>query len=301
MDTIVSAPVARPKTHTRTRTTRRSMASIWAMLVIGMLATIVALLAQAPAPVHAGSHKFQALSCSSSSSCNPKYLEFCDKSRGEGVCALSQCSIESSDLSCRRYNETTYCDTNLSCVQRLPEGSSCPINLQSDNNWPCQVGLFCDPYTKKCITPLTFFEAHEGLVIGVGFCALLLITLITIWVSCCCCGCCRGCCRDSQGRNTCCLDSKGRNACCADGCCNERYVRGEVKENESVPPAAAADAAVAYPQPPLSPPPYTQPASASAKEAGLPTSDMAASSSSPSAGGGVTAPLYMPADSKKPL
>ncbi|KAJ3352414.1 hypothetical protein GGF32_003766 [Allomyces javanicus] len=146
--------------------------------------------------------------------------------------------------------------------------------------------------------------AHEGLVIGVGLCALVLITLITIWVSCCCCGCCRGCCRDSQGRNTCCLDSKGRNACCVDGCCNEPYVRGEVKENESIPPAAAKDASgvAAYPQPPLSPPPYTQPAaSAPAKDTGSPTADMAASSSSSAAGGGVMAPLYQPVDGKKPL
>ncbi|KAJ3352417.1 hypothetical protein GGF32_003769 [Allomyces javanicus] len=169
-------------------------------------------------------------------------------------------------------NETTYCDTNLSCVQRLPEGADCPINLQGDHNWPCQIGLFCDPYTKKCITPLTFFEAHEGLVIGVGLCALVLITLITIW---------------------------GRNACCAN---NERYVRGEVKENESVPPpAAATDASgVAYPQPPLSPPPYTQPASAPAKGTGSSTAEMA-SSSSLAAGGGVMAPLYQPVDGKKPL
>ncbi|KAJ3373669.1 hypothetical protein GGF31_000513 [Allomyces arbusculus] len=266
----------------------------WAMLAIGMIVAIVVLLAQAPAPVNAGPHNFQALSCSSSSSCNPKFLEFCDKSRGDGVCVLSTCSIQSSELSCSRYNETTYCDASSTCVQRLPEGSDCPINLQGDHNWPCQIGLFCDPYTKKCITPLTFFEAHEGLVIGVGICALLLITLITIWVSCCCCcGRCRGCCRDS----------KGRNACCVDGCCNERYVRGEVKENESVPPpAAAADASgVAYPQPPLSPPPYTQPAHSPMPKEPAGEADLAASSSSPSAGGGVTAPLYLPADGKKPL
>ncbi|KNE72854.1 hypothetical protein AMAG_16959 [Allomyces macrogynus ATCC 38327] len=276
------------------------MADFWAMLAVGVLATVVALLAQAPAPVDAGSFKLQALPCTSSSTCNPSYGEFCDKSRGAGVCALSTCSIQSSKYACSRYNETTYCDGSGMCVAQLAEGATCPSNLQMNDNQPCQVGLICDPYTNKCMSGLSFFEAHKGLVIGLGIGGILLVLAIT-WCLCCCCGCCGGCCG---------------------GCCrNARYRRGKCNECDSVPPAAPAVPApmapsassVAYPQPP--PPPYPQPAqNAYPQPAPMqsgpayppvsngpvypPMQDVAGSSSNPYAGA-ASASLYPPVDGKK--
>ncbi|KNE72853.1 hypothetical protein AMAG_16958 [Allomyces macrogynus ATCC 38327] len=177
-------------TLSSTSRTRPSTTRFWAVAIIGVLTTFVSLLAQAPAPVNAA--VAQAPACTSNDMCNPSNNEFCDLSRGTGVCALTMCSVKTGSLECSRYNETTYCDASSKCVPRLPEGAICPANLQTgqlriDRNYnqPCQDGFMCDPFKNKCVSALSFIDSHKGLVIGLGIGGGLL--LVAIFWGCCCC------------------------------------------------------------------------------------------------------------------